>query len=319
MPYRYFYSTEESDTALKAIIEAYTKDYVKRDGLMKGVFEYKLWMEKDAEFLNLGEKIEQQGIRASASPDKMNQFGNILPTDYLDTTQYAAGCTKRATDTLQAMIAMISGFKTGLTIAQRDLDMFGSASLGTVAITLSSLYTKTYNVPINGTVSDRTLIRATTDATTPTQTQTNATCNSAMFDFPDFHESPYTIISTDVVENGQPAPTIAEWTAVCKDYKPNPKEHGSYGNIVFDFSVSAARKASFLLDCTLPNTADNYITISGSNDNVTYTVLSTIPQNTNQAYRLQQATGTFRYIKFHSNQVAQWSSFDLREVWAWNI
>ncbi len=319
MPYRYFYSTEESDTALKAIIEAYTKDYEKRDSLMKGVYEYKLWIEKDMEFVILAEKIDRQGIRAAAYPVKMNQFGNILPTDYFDSTQLAAGTYKRVTDTLQNMIALFAGFRPGLLVVQRDLDMYGSAVLGTVTITLSSNYVKTYNVPINGTVADRTLIRAIIDSTTPAQTQTAATCNSAMFDLPNFHECPYTVISTNVVDQGLPAPTIAEWEAVVKDYKPNPKRHGSYGDIVFDFSTSTAKKVSVLLDCNLPNTADNYITLSGSNDNVSYTVLSTIAQNTIWSYTIRQATGTFRYLKFHCNQNAQWSSFDLRELWAWNV
>ena len=186
MTWRWFYSTEESDTALKAILDAskFSKEYTRNENaLTDGVFEYKVWIEQDSEFLLLSAKVDAAKIRALSSPERVAQFGNIRPDNYFDTTKYAAGCDVRDTDTLANMISYISKFPTGVLIAQRDIDIQGSASLGTVALTLSSQYKKTYNLPVNGSVSDRTLVKAVTDSTTPAQTQTNATCNQAMFDF----------------------------------------------------------------------------------------------------------------------------------------
>lgn len=186
MPFRYFYSTEESDTALKLILDTskFSKDYTRNENsLTDGVFEYKVEIEQDSEFQLLASKVDDAKIRALASPDRITQFGNIRPDNYFDTTKYAAGCAFRDTDILAGMIEFLALFRAGILIAQRDIDIQGSATLGTVALTLGSAYKKTYNIPVNGGVSDRTLVKVIIDATAPAATQTNATCNQAMFDF----------------------------------------------------------------------------------------------------------------------------------------
>lgn len=297
MSWRWFYSTEESDTALKAILDAskFSREYTRNEnGLTDGVYEYKVWIEQDSEYVLLASKIDSAKIRALAAPERVTQFGNVRPDNYFDTTKYAAGCSLRINDTLAVVVAFLKTLPYGTRIAQRDLDIPGSASLGTVALVLSSIYKKTYNIPVNGSVSDRTLVKAVIDTTIPAVTQTNATCNSAMFDYatPDWNSEiiyDHTESITATIEGG----TSAQWFAACSD-KVQTQSTPNYnnGNVVFDYVTAKNRYAKFHFAVSL--SATTYFEMS--TDGVTYTNVQTYTGgDTTTAYLT--LNGTFRYLR----------------------
>lgn len=256
--------------------------------------------------------------------------GNVLVYGYFDTSQYATGCSFRDIDTLANMVPFLAAFKIGTLIAQRDLGIQGSGSLGTVALTLSSKYQKTYNVPINGTVSDGTLVRAITDSTTPAVTQTNAAGNYAMFDFAD----PYgTLISS--IDIDPTSGTKAEYIEKCNDRKISVLSNAYYVNpwptasltFVVDFGSIQTSKSIFFawlstykaLDYASPSASFN---LYSSIDNITYgsslyTHTVSVAQLGSAEKTLSLTDQTFRYLKFaltSSSGNYNWYRMQAREL-----
>lgn len=323
MTWRWFYSTEESDTALKAILDAskFSREYTRNENaLTDGVFEYKVWIEQDSEFELLGAKIDNAKIRALAAPERVTQFGNIKPDNYFDSSKYAAGCDARDTDTLANMAAFLNSYlATGNLFAQRDLDIQGSASLGTVAITLSSIYKKTYNIPVNGTVTDRTLVKSVKDSTSISATQTNATCNSAMFDFP--KRTRKKSAQTLTTSGWTASPADATALAALQDDKISTTPSQTYSAngtswVKLDFGeVITTTELNTIL--YLSNSTGSEVNIQISSDDVTYTTLKTYTSadNANIVGNIQ-TNKTFRYVRFYCTRTTGGIDIKIHEVLA---
>lgn len=324
MPWRYFYSTEESDTALKAILAG--QDYISGSALVKGVYEYKILLDHDSDYAVLANKIALSGIRAIASPERISQFGNILTDNFFDTSQYAAGCSLRQTLALSEMVDFLNAYvKTGHIFAQRDIDIQGSASLGTIALILSSVYQKTYNVPVNGSVSDRTLVKVVKDSTSLSVTETNAVCNQAMFDFqvrgtrklsstcvqgPGWNTMPSVADTILYAEDG----SISTYPAT--DYR-NATISASlyiyfdYGSIVTGDIVGAFTFIDLMADATFK--------LYYSQDAITWTLGTTLAGvgAGTKKYYTSVATKTFRYVKCEVNIGTTACKMRVRELWVY--
>jgi len=298
MPYRYFYSNDSSDSALKTALSRW--EYSVGKAVVNGINEYKIFMVSDRDFIVLQNKINNLKIAAIAAPDRQTSFGNILTDSYFDSATLAAGMLYRDTSTGLIIVNFIKGFASGTQFVQRNVDIVGSASLGLVTIVYSGTYTKVYNTPVNGSVVDSRYVKVTTDSTSASITQTNATTNSLMMDIPKFWTyQPIAVTNTTwdtsdtnanalLVSTDGKASAISTWaTATAGGYDES---------VIFDFGTSITGIPVVYCDtsCSL---AYGTWSLETSPNNITWTVKETNTGTTNLTKNYTCGSHTFRYIR----------------------
>jgi len=154
------------------------------DSLVNGLYEYRCECTND-QFNQLILKVELSQNPVLATYKKIDSFSDLIGINVFDMDSYAAGCDSRISksDTITA-----DGIKYWLNIqngqvVQRQLDLAGSASIGTYSIDFTGGNVISGSVPVNGSIRDNILYRKNISGSAFDYSLTNCTIEGWVVDY----------------------------------------------------------------------------------------------------------------------------------------
>lgn len=157
---KYVYCKEDYTSWVVSLLGDLGITYMQVDSLANGLYEYRCECTNDA-FNQVILKVELSTNPVLATYKKIDNFSDLVGINVFDMDSYAAGCDSRVSksDTVtEDMIKYWINVQNDQ-IVQRQLDLAGSANIGTYSIDFTSGNVISGSVPVNGSIRDNILYR----------------------------------------------------------------------------------------------------------------------------------------------------------------
>lgn len=157
---KYVYCKEDYTSWVESLLGDLGISYTQVGSLVNGLYEYRCECTND-QFNQVILKVELSTNPVLATYKKIDSFSDLIGVNVFDMDSFAAGCDSRISksDTITAdMIRYWLNVQNDW-VVQRQLDMAGSASIGTYSIDFTGGNVISGSVPVNGSIRDNILYR----------------------------------------------------------------------------------------------------------------------------------------------------------------
>ena len=157
---KYVYCKEDYTSWVVSLLGDLGIKYTQVDSLVNGLYEYRCECTNDA-FNQMILKVELSTNPVLATYKKIDSFSDLVGINVFDMDSYAAGCDSRISKSTTINEEMIQYWLNAQNdqIVQRQLDLAGSASIGTYSIDFTGGNVISGSVPVNGSIRDNILYR----------------------------------------------------------------------------------------------------------------------------------------------------------------
>jgi len=154
------------------------------DSLVNGLYEYRCECTND-QFNQLILRVELSTNPVLATYKKIDSFSDLIGINVFDMDSYAAGCDSRISKSDTITTDMIKYWLNVQNdqIVQRQLDLAGSASIGTYSIDFTGGNVISGSVPVNGSIRDNILYRKKISGSAFDYSLTNCTIEGWVIDY----------------------------------------------------------------------------------------------------------------------------------------
>jgi len=181
---KYVYCKEDYTSWVVSLLGDLGISYTQVDSLVNGLYEYRCECTND-QFNQLILKVELSTNPVLATYKKIDSFSDLIGINVFDMDSYSAGCDSRISksDTITAdMVKYWLNVQNGQ-VVQRQLDLAGSASIGTYSIDFTGGNVTAGSVPVNGSIRDNILYRKQITGSAFDYSLTNCTIEGWMIDY----------------------------------------------------------------------------------------------------------------------------------------
>jgi len=183
---KYVYCKEDYTSWVVSLLGELGIAYTQVDSLVNGLYEYRCEATND-QFNQVILKVELSQNPVLATYKKIDSFSDLIGINVFDMDSFAAGCNSRISksDTITAdMIKYWLNVQNGQ-IVQRQIDLSGSASIGTYSIDFTGGNVIGGSVPVNGSIRDNILYRKQITGSAFDYSLTNCTIEGWIIDYDD--------------------------------------------------------------------------------------------------------------------------------------
>ena len=157
---KYVYCKEDYTSWVVSLLGDLGIGYTQVDSLVNGLYEYRCECTND-QFNQLILKVELSTNPVLATYKKLDSFSDLIGINVFDMDSYAAGCDGRISKSTIITADRIAHWINvqNNQIVQRQLDLAGSANIGTYSIDFMEGTVLSGSVPVNGSIRDNILYR----------------------------------------------------------------------------------------------------------------------------------------------------------------
>jgi len=252
---KYVYCKEDYTSWVVSLLGDLGIAYTQVDSLVNGLYEYRCEATND-QFNQLILKVELSTNPVLATYKKIDSFSDLIGINVFDMDSYAAGCDSRISksDTITADAIKYWLNVQNDQVVQRQIDLAGSASIGTYSIDFTGGNVISGSVPVNGSIRDNILYRKKISGSAFDYSLTNCTIEGWMIDLllnPNDISNNYTVVT-----GGVNAPLAYDDNMGTSAYYSKP---GSGYGTVWEVSFSSRHISEIHLGISLKaNSTSNY-------------------------------------------------------------